>query len=465
MARRDVMAQRSGEQLDYALRLARVGRIAAHGHDIDAFDDVAPFRLWLLDQVERVAPAEGGGEIDWAGLHLLLPRLRGWVERTRSALLRRHEARLGEPDLERELRERQLVLALGGGGGSGYAHLGLFAVIAELGINPALMVGSSMGALMGLFRSLVREYDAVAMAFALPGPSAYPRIFSPYRGDSRFGFPGAFELKLRGVAEQLARETLGHGIPPFAELPIPLRVIATGLRTGINLALSSVEEEIGRANKSLTPLAMRRRMGLLFGVMRTMVDNPRFLSRIVFGGDDDLRDFDVIDAVGFSCAVPGMLHYDCYDPGTASARTLTELCSDRHYVRLTDGGIVSNVPARAAWDAVQEGDLGSRNAFILGLDAFAPLPQHLPNLPFFPAQRLAARFVALDRPFTDYLVTWRQPPSPLDLLQSNQAREKTLTRSRQQLAPLRPLLELALRRLPPWPALRDEDAGAHTYLG
>ena len=38
--------------------------------------------------------------------------------------------------------------------------------------------------------------------------------------------------------------------------------------------------------------------------------NPRVAKEIVLGAEDDTALFDVIDCVGFSAAIPGLLHYD-----------------------------------------------------------------------------------------------------------------------------------------------------------
>lgn len=44
-----------------------------------------------------------------------------------------------------------LGLVLGGGGAKGYAHIGVIKVLEEFGIKPDIVVGTSMGALIGGF--------------------------------------------------------------------------------------------------------------------------------------------------------------------------------------------------------------------------------------------------------------------------------------------------------------------------
>jgi len=89
-----------------------------------------------------------------AAPHELLPAARE-AHRLAVAALAEVEHQLGHrlpPDrLDREVRERHLVLVCGGGGGTGYVHLAAFALLEAAGLQPALIAGSSMGAILGLF--------------------------------------------------------------------------------------------------------------------------------------------------------------------------------------------------------------------------------------------------------------------------------------------------------------------------
>lgn len=436
-------------RLRYALALGRTGDIRSDGgEDIDLFDAVAPFRHWLIEELDRCVDPTRRQPVDWDALRRLLPPLTTRTGDVRDRILAREVNRLSEDRLEDELTRPRLVLILGGGGGAGYAHLGLFSTIAELGLSPSLLVGSSMGALMGLFRSLRTDYDPMLLALALPKPTEFARVFGPYPGYSVFGFPGTFEFRLRALAAETFQTVLGEPQPSFSELPIPLRILGTGLRSGIGLALNEVENDIGRTRARFTPLALRRRFLLFQRLVQRMVENPRFLARVVFGGPE-LADFDLIDAVGYSCSVPGLIHFDTYDAASASASTLRDLFATRGFFRITDGGVVSNVSARTGWDAVQEGAVGSRNAFVLALDAFSP--EVVPtNLPWIPVQRLAKRSVAIDAPFADLMLPWRQPPSPLRVLQGWDSLQRVIARSREQLHAHRAHIAFRMRPLPRW---------------
>lgn len=45
----------------------------------------------------------------------------------------------------------KLGLALSGGGAKGFAHIGVFRLLEECGLKPDIIVGTSVGSLMGRF--------------------------------------------------------------------------------------------------------------------------------------------------------------------------------------------------------------------------------------------------------------------------------------------------------------------------
>jgi len=444
---------RTTDLFRYAFSVAKLERLRTGTRDVDLFEEVAPFRHWLAEQLEYFIDLDRKQAIPWNDVTAFGGSVVSRLTEVRNAILARHSGRFDEDRLEAELRQRRLVLVLGGGGGSGYAHLGLFAVLSELGVSPSLIVGSSMGALVGLFRAAMREYDPMTTALALPRPSEFGRVFAPYRGFSRFGFPGTLEIKARSVGREIFANLLGTEIPQISELPIPFRALGTGLRTGIGLAISEVERDIERARTALSPFALRRRVALFSGIVRTMIARPRFLSEVVFGGPG-LRDFNAVDAVGFSCAVPGILHYDIYAREDDTIHQLQNLFAERQIFRMTDGGVANNVASRVAWDAVHAGDIRTRNTFILAADAFAPLVNR--NALFIPAQQLARTNVSANRAYSDHHITYQRPPSPAKVLQSFEGLQEIIARVRVELEPQRPLLSLALSPLPRWDVLRDD---------
>jgi predicted acylesterase/phospholipase RssA len=451
---RQALGAREMELCRWALAFARLDRLRVGPRDIDLFEQVAPFRHWLIEQLGWYVDPDRDRRIDWKGLRQFLPTLRTRLDLAHTHVLAQTADTVPPRRLEEEVRFRRLALVLGGGGGSGYCHLGTFAVLSELGIVPRLIVGSSMGAMTGLFRAVNETYDPAAVTLNLPRPSDLPTVFSPYRGFSRFGFPGSLELKARAVGRRIFSDALDIDIPPINELPIAFRAIGTGLRTGIGLALSEVEEQIAAAQSRFTPFALRKRAVLLAHVVRTMVDNPRFLHKVVFGSDEGLQDFNAVDAVGFSCAVPGIIHYDIHGRSDPSVDALVRLFAEHRLFRLTDGGVVSNVASRTAFECVQRGEIRSRNVFVLSLDAFAPLLNW--NAPFIPVQQFVRASVLAERPYSDWHITYRQPPSPTAVLQSTRSIEAVIARTRRELEPHREFLSLSMRPLPPWERLRSD---------
>jgi NTE family protein len=61
------------------------------------------------------------------------------------------DAPVAQATLEPMLPRPRLAVVLGSGGPRGYAHIGVLRVLEEAGIEPDLMVGSSVGALIGVF--------------------------------------------------------------------------------------------------------------------------------------------------------------------------------------------------------------------------------------------------------------------------------------------------------------------------
>lgn len=459
-----LLSPRDLEILRYAFSLGRMGQLRTPKGDVDLFELIAPYRHWLIEQLEYflhpahrttiLGPASGQKiSVDWQGLTQLIPQLARRIEVTRRHILENEVNEFSEDLFEEELTNRKLVLVLGGGGGAGYPHLGIFSVLSELGIAPSLIVGSSMGALLGLFRACSIEYEPMLITMGLPRPQDFRKVFSPYRGYSRFGFPGVFELKMRPLASEIFRTMLGRAIPRLNELPIPMLPVATGLNSGIDVALSDVEAEISRTEHTLSPFRFTRRFKLFFATANMLLQNPRSLTEIPFGSQGPLHDFDAVDAVGFSCAVPGFIHYDIFRKESESAPALHQLFQERNLLRLTDGGVANNVPNKIAWDTVQRGEIETRNTFMLSLDAFAP--QFNANLPFFAIQKLIRSNVEAQRPFSNYQINYRNPPSPLKLLQSLDAIEGIIGKTREQLDIDRSFLTLMLRAIPRWQDLND----------
>ncbi|HEX6432756.1 MAG TPA: patatin-like phospholipase family protein, partial [Gemmatimonadales bacterium] len=145
-----------------------------------------------------------------------------------------------------ECRPARTALVLSGGGAKGLAHIGVLRVLDSLGIRPDLVVGSSMGAIVGgMYASgyTGREIDSLARSLPLADlfrtyqPRA-PRSLGPVQplvvweqGDRRFNIQSATvvepEVNALVNAAMLRGNLLARG--NFDSLPIPFRAVAADL--------------------------------------------------------------------------------------------------------------------------------------------------------------------------------------------------------------------------------------------
>lgn len=117
------------------------------------------------------------------------------------------------------------TLALGGGGGRGWAHVGVARALDEAGMRPSLIVGTSMGALVGAALAAGITPEAIERS-GLATP-VYPLLRRP----------GRFALfDPRPLLERLAADL---GDPSFEELPTPLAVTTYELVSGRSTVITS----------------------------------------------------------------------------------------------------------------------------------------------------------------------------------------------------------------------------------
>lgn len=110
----------------------------------------------------------------------------------------------------------RLGLALGGGGARGAAHIGVLMELERLGIRPDLIVGTSIGGLVGALLSSGQT------------PQEMGAFFEQMNVNHLFGVPsGVRSLTGNRKLEQLLEKTMGR--PTFADLPIPLAVVTVDL--------------------------------------------------------------------------------------------------------------------------------------------------------------------------------------------------------------------------------------------
>lgn len=401
--------------LRYALSLARLDVVPQADGDHAVGESLDAFRTRVVETLEPLV-LETAGVIEHEELGRVVPFLQGWTERARAAVLREHEGRLSPEALEREVREKSLVVVAGGGGGSGYVYAGAFMLLEDLKLTPRLMVGTSIGSLLGLFRAKKTRLDLGPIT-ELARQLSWRSVFLLPHVRNRYGVPAALRLYLRKTIAHLFEHPTEPRALRMNELEIPFRVVVAGLTgAGLNHDMEYYEhlmDDVVRQDR-VSWSAIRGTAGKVIEALGELVSAPTVMKEIVLGGDELTGRFDVVDAVGFSTAVPGLIHYDILRED-AHMHTLMERLLQRHgVVRLVDGGIVNNVPSRIAWQHVQRGDIRTRNTFILAFDCFAP--QLTRNILMHPIQRLVRPQVNANAAFAGFTKTFVQVLSPLDVV-------------------------------------------------
>ncbi len=430
--------------LRYALNLARTTRVRApDGTDVDLGDFLAPYRDELLVPAATLAAPRGFAPADAARL---VPQVVTHARAWRARVLAQLAGKLPASALDREVCEKALVLVCGGGGGVGWSYLGAFALLEQYALVPRLLAGTSMGAVLLLFRARRLRWHADDVADAMRGLS-FRTLFRFLHGESRYGLPAAMRLYLRAGIGEFLKGPDGHPLT-LGQLAIPLVVAVTGIRNGALPRDPSYYEhllDLGGAEPRANVLS-RIVSDVFQAIGELIVQRDRF-ARIYLGADDETRAFDAIDAVGFSSALPGVIHYDVVRDDERMHRLLRELLERHDVFRLVDGGLVDNLPARAAWGAVQRGALGTRNAFVLALEGFGPkLTQPL----WFGLEQLAAQNVARNRPFIHLNKSFQRVLSPLEVVPDDAALQRAIQAGKAELHPEMPFVARMCR---PFPAL------------
>ena len=403
----------------YAIGLARIGRIRdSDGEDLLLSEELHPFRRWLKS---AMLPAFSfrGEHVFFADGRLLIelaPEVALRTEAMRAALLSRHGSRLSAARLDDEVGRKVLGLVLGGGGGAGFAHLGAFQLLAELGLRPSYLIGTSLGSLVGLVRALKVDYDPTLTMLTMPRGFDVRDMLRPYGGRARFGFPGFFDLDVTPMASKVSHAFLGGTIPPFDELEVHFEVMATGVRAGFELSDKAFRPGLWGVFGD-NPLArfMRTRQMLrtMVKLSRRLISQDELLREIVFNFTPGTEGMRIVDAIGFSCSVPGVLHYDVLQAPRRVQDQFQALFEKHDLSWFVDGGVVNNVPSRVAWNSIQRGSIGHRNAFILALDPFAPIPNS--NALFMPLQQVTRPSMNANRPYADLTHILRAVPNPINL--------------------------------------------------
>ncbi len=431
-----------------ALSLARLYKVRHEGRDVMMGGALRAFREDVARRLSPVLLSRRAPRRD--ELVPLARVLRENALRMRDALLARFDGDVPREAILREIRQKELVLVCGGGGGTGYVYLGVMALLDEFGIRPKLLVGTSIGGILCLFRSRMSRFDQVEMVNIVRGLS-WKKMFRAISTENRYGLPAALRLFLRaGLGRYFnALDEKGEPTPGVRlnELPVPTIIAVGGLRRGmLPHPVEFYERLLSVPPKGLAgSVGIPRRLQGAMSALGEFFTRPEMLATLHLGADARTAEFDALDAAGFSSALPGVIHYDVLREDDRMRGLLDDLFSSHGLFRLVDGGLVDNLPAKAAWRAVHKGALPTRNAFILALNGFAP---KLRTPLWLPLQRLAELTVAPNRPYAHLVKDFAKTLSPLELVPTVDLVTRALELGRAQLRDDMPFLCRMLSPLP-----------------
>jgi predicted acylesterase/phospholipase RssA len=415
------------DALRYVISFARLTDLrTAEGKDIELAERLARHRWWVIHQLRPPLV----GDPDVARLRVLLPGLRSETLRIRAKLFQGGD--VDPEDLEEEVCTRQLILSMGGGGGGGYGYVGVLQLLHRHGLQPQLIAGTSIGALIGMFRSRALPFDQSALIEA-GKKLKWNTVFRVLEMNSKYGVPATLRLYLRHALSGMLQTPDGRHMT-FRDCPIPLLIVATGLTVeAFKHDMSYYEHFMDDAVRAGTVfrLSRLRRMAKLIGVFQEFLSNPDSLREVVFGADEMTLDADVIDAAGFSAAIPGLIHYDVVRDDPQMQKLLDQLYSEHGITRLGEGGLVNNLPSRPALTSVLQGRIGRRNPFLLAMDCFTPQPS---SLVWYPVQQFVQYNVRQNAPFSDFTYALGRRLPAMNVVPTVRQMGKAMNWSREEFA-------------------------------
>jgi predicted acylesterase/phospholipase RssA len=404
------------------------------GHDVDVQGILAPHARRVRDMLGPHLLTEPSL---WGAMRVL-PDLVAETRRQRARLLERVE--LDRDSLEAEVTTRQLVVVCGGGGGAGYGYAGAWTLFHRRGLQPELIAGTSIGSLLGLFRARRRIFDGAPLIAAAKRLS-WERVFRVLQVESRYGLPATLRLYLRSAIGSLFETPDGRPLT-FADLEIPLLVVTTGIGVeALKHDLSFYEhflDDAVRTGARVQPSSLAK-VAQVATIFRELLSTPDALREVVFGSDPATYDADVLDAAGFSASIPGLIHYDVLRDDRRMKALLDELYARYGITRLSEGGILNNVPVRPAFVEAMSGRLTRRNPYIVALDCFPP---RMRAMLFYGIQTIVRPNVLRNIPYANLYHAMDRTLSPLNLVPDVPDVNKAMKWTMDELAPLMPTIEL-----------------------
>ncbi len=369
---------------------------------------------------------------NWSGIKECIPAIYKLALSEQQELLALYGSRLDVKALEDAVSKRPLALALGGGGGTSFVFTGAFAALHEAGIIPDAIAGSSMGAVLGLYRAKYREFDLDRLK-SLAGPTVWSRLTQNGEQGSRFGLSASFRLNLHDVFGLEFQK--GNRTMYLSELEIPLRVTLAGMSDQDVQKLPQTQwlEEEETVNASQLK---KREQGIIQALLQVATKS---LKAIYLGGDDLTKDFDVLDAVGFSAAVPGLFHYDVLRNDPHMVPLIREVMHQHGVSRFLDGGFVDNLPAAQAQSCLTD-------PFVLALDGFSPNWKR--HWLFLPLMRIAAESSKEGYKTAHLTIAYQRVLSPINIVPSPIELTRAIENGYKETIPHLPFIKKMLGPIP-----------------
>jgi hypothetical protein len=437
------LSSNDAASLRWALSLARISKVMvkrkAPECDVNlgqAQDRYRAELFALLSYAENPV-----GVFNHEKLQTQLKTIERLAKQQRKDLLSLFALSLPKSALDEATRRRPLALTLSGGGGTSFVFVGVFHALEESGIIPASITGSSMGAILGAYRARTKNFSFDNID-SLVQKTSWGKVAQAYTGPSRFGIPGTFRLYLRDVVGY-EFEHDGEFIR-LKNLEIPLRVCVAGLSSTVLVK----EEELAAYGKIPNNLGAEKS---IISVIMDFAQKP--LKKIYLGRDALTKEFDVLDAIGFSAAIPGIFHYDILRNDPRMIALVANLFEREGITRLIDGGFVDNLPMQEAINIVNDGECDGYDPFALALDGFSPgLNRHLI---FYPLMRFALENSREGHEAAHLSIIFKNVLSPINLVPTRDTFLFALKQGYNEFAPHIPFVRKMVGPIPDPSWLKD----------
>jgi NTE family protein len=156
---------------------------------------------------------------------------------------------------------KSFALALGAGGARGLAHIAVFEALDELGLKPAAIAGSSIGALGGALYAAGLDGKAIrrhVIGLAHDPGEVWRRLMIARVGTIGDLFGRNFSAAMRLDAEKVIAQFVPDSVPDaFEALTIPLTVVASDLHGRCEVKFASGPLKPALAASIALPTIMR----------------------------------------------------------------------------------------------------------------------------------------------------------------------------------------------------------------